>query len=444
MAEIGSALAALEGLKTAVEAVGSAIRGTGVLRAERKAGQSPFSINKSALEASFDGTLSRLQAVDETWWRDLLAKLAHAYIAPDLFRIQSVQNWLALAQTQDDLKALARAKIAGVSEDDQARARLYASFMQATGDNEARARDAASVCVAILLAGAKERLSPELEVFSDIDATRHEETRKIVRDGIRARSGQTVVAKIAKDELAQILKRRSIPGVDALQELNRLLERLEGGDLKSALELVEPELRYWLARLNAGANPADAEKHLKRLRALDPSRDARIVEAWLIVSQDGFDAAIQHIRDVDDPDARSTLVVFLLRKNPEHALEWLKEHKSEGTNLLTGIGWRNAAVLLAEHGHWEEAAEVLSRLSAAHRVECPAIALLEGVIHAAMLLPLKWRAYALRANVFHPDMARHIREDEGAQRHRARGHVPGGGVGAVGRWPAGATARSLA
>jgi len=92
MAEIGSALAALEGLKTALESVGSAIRGTSVLRAERKAGQNPFSINKSALEATFDGTLSRLQAVDETWWRGLLARLAHAYIAADLFRIQSVQE----------------------------------------------------------------------------------------------------------------------------------------------------------------------------------------------------------------------------------------------------------------------------------------------------------------------------------------------------------------
>ena len=67
MAEIGSALAALEGLKTALESVGSAIRGTSVLRAEGKPGQNPFSINKGAFEASFDGTLSRLQAVDETF-----------------------------------------------------------------------------------------------------------------------------------------------------------------------------------------------------------------------------------------------------------------------------------------------------------------------------------------------------------------------------------------
>ena len=221
MAEIGSALAALEGLKTAWELVRSAVLGTSVLRAERKAGQNPFSINRSALEASFDGTLSRLQAVDETWWRGLLAKLAHAYVAPDLFRIHSVQDWLRLARTQDDLKALARAAIAGIDEDDEARARLSASFMQATGDNEARARDATSVCAAILLAGATEKLPPEFQLFSDIEETRHGKTQTMlaeVRESMRARSGQTVVAEIAKIDLAQILERRSVPGVDALQD----------------------------------------------------------------------------------------------------------------------------------------------------------------------------------------------------------------------------------
>jgi hypothetical protein len=426
MAEFGSALAALKGLKTVLELVGSVLRRTSVLRAERKAGQNPFSINKRGLESSFDETLARLQTVDETWWRNPPAKLAHAYVAPDLFRIQSVQDWLALAQTQDDLKALARAEIAGGSEDDQVRARLSSSFMQATGHNQARGRDAISDCVAILLAGAAERLPPEVQIHSDIEETRHAKTQAMVaevRESIRNRSGQTVVADVAKDELVLILKRRSIPGVDAFQELTRLLERIERDDLQGAQELSEPELRYWLARLGASSKPprpADAEKHLQRLRALDPSRDVRIVEAWLIAIQDGFDAAIQHIRDVDNPDARSTLFALLQRKDAELALEWLKEQRSEGASLLTGIGWRNAVVLLAEHGHWKEAAEVLSRLPAAHRIECPDMPFLEGVIHAAMLLPLRWRPYALRGNVFHPDMVRHIREDEGAARHRAK------------------------
>ena len=426
MTDIGSALAALESVKAALDLVGSGIRATRVLRAERNAGQGGFNIGQSALVASFDVTLSRLRAVDETWWRGFIAKLAHAYVAPDLFRIQSVQDWLDLARTQDDLKALAHAAIGGIAEDRRARERLFASFMQRTGDNKVRARDATSLCVAILVAGATGRLTPELQIHSDIEEVRHGETQSMLaelQDNIRARSGQTIAVGAAKNELSQVLKRRGIPGIDTLQELNALLERIVRGDLESARDLFEPELRYWLARVNASSTPvrqADAEEHLQRLYALDPSRDVRIIEAWLIAIREGFDAAIRHIRDIDDPDARSTLLALLIRKDPELAFEWLKPHRSEGASLLTGMGWRNAGVLLADRGYWEEAMEDLSRVPGALRVDCPDIAFVEGVINAAMLLPLEWRLHALRANVFHPDMVHHIREDEVAARHRAK------------------------
>lgn len=338
----------------------------------------------------------------------------------------SVQEWLALAQTQDDLKALARIHIAGASEDDQARARLSTSFMEATGDNEARAHDAILVCVAILVAGAIERLTPELQVLSDIDGTRHETTRAEIaalRQSLPNGGGQSIVVEVAKTELDLVLKRRSIPGVDSLKELTSLLNRIENGDLQSAQEHLEPELRYWLARLSASTKPprpAESGKHLQRLQAINSNRDVRIVEAWLAASRDDFDAAIQLARNVDDPDGRATLFALLERKDQKLALEWLKEHSSEGESLLTGIGWLNAAILLAQQGLWEGAADVLGRQSAAHRDECSDIAFVEGVLEAAMLLPLKWRPHALRANVFNPDMVQQIREDEVAPRHRAK------------------------
>ena len=425
--DFGSALAALEGIKTAAELSGAIGSWTSVLRAERRAGQEPYSVNKGALDQTFDATLARLRVVDETWWTGLLAKVGHAAVAPDLFRIASVQEWLELAQCQDDLKAIARTKLEGLREDDDARGRLVRAFMDATGENIARAQDAIAVCVAILVAGATAQLSQELKIFSDIEADRHQQTHEMLaetRDILRARSGASVLADIGQAELTRILRRRGIPGIDTLTEMEALLGRLlDNGDLAGARERLEPDVLFWLARLCASGEPprlTDAERHLKRLRALDPARDVRIIEAWLTIGRRGLDAAIQHVRDIDDPDARSTLLAVLRLKSLELALEWLRERTAAGPDLLTGFGWRGAAILLAEHGSWEEAAAILARTSTRHRDECPDIAFVEGVLNAAMLLPSGWRRHVLKANVFHPGVVRQIREDHAAASHRVR------------------------
>jgi len=57
-------------------------------------------------------------------------------------------------------------------------------------------------------------------------------------------------------------------------------------------------------------------------------------------------------------------------------------------------------ICLATRDRWEEAAE---RLAAAqeHIEEWPDLAFVEGVINAALLLPVEWRQYALEMHLFH-------------------------------------------
>jgi hypothetical protein len=128
------------------------------------------------------------------------------------------------------------------------------------------------------------------------------------------------------------------------------------------------------------------------------------------------------LRDIDTPDGRATFFSTLFRtRGAETALAWFDNQPGrDHARFLTGLGWSNVAICLVKTDRWEEAA---ARLAAAqeHREEWPDLAFVEGVINAALLLPVEWRQYALEMHLFHEG----IRSNEGvdATRRRARAKV---------------------
>ncbi len=68
---------------------------------------------------------------------------------------------------------------------------------------------------------------------------------------------------------------------------------------------------------------------------------------------------------------------------------------------------------------WEKACDLLAGVQG-HLVEWPDLAFVEGVINAAMLLPLEVRDMALRMNIFHPQI--HTIKGPDVDQRRVRAH----------------------
>ena len=77
------------------------------------------------------------------------------------------------------------------------------------------------------------------------------------------------------------------------------------------------------------------------------------------------------------------------------ALNWFKQQ--DGCNdpeFFTAVGWRNWAFCMAKEGKWKEAAQRLLDFQS-HWLQMPALAFIEGVINAAMMLPEDYREKTL-------------------------------------------------
>ena len=155
------------------------------------------------------------------------------------------------------------------------------------------------------------------------------------------------------------------------------------------------------------------------MRQANPSKETQIIDALIAENEGDVDAALRILRDVANADGRSSLFAMLWRaRGNDAALAWFDEQPNRNEPaFLTAAGWSNLAICLARAERWEEAVSRLAAAEGSHD-EWPDLAFVEGVLNAAMLLPLELRPYALEMNVFHPN----IRTTEGkaADRYRDR------------------------
>jgi tetratricopeptide (TPR) repeat protein len=398
---------------------------------ERRAGQMPFSGGHDPLARGIDDTLDRLRRgnVDNTWWQNLLDRIEHPFVAPDFLRMPALREWLADEQVQRDFKALARDRIMGADSDDQeALARLRQAYAAITGEDERLADWPITVVTAILAAGYLGSIAPQLQPLAGMIRAGSQENREQF-DAVHRRFDELgpdhyVVAahsEHAERELNLLLKQRSLEPERMRQELLTLAQRVTDGDLHHVERSIRAKVQYWAARLHATQSEtlSVARHRLEQLHQTDPGFDTRISDALILEAEGNVDSALQTLRDIDTPDGRATFFTTLFRRRgAETALSWFDEQpERDNASFLTGLGWSNVAVCLAKTGRWEEAAD---RLAAAQEYmkEWPVLALVEGVVNVAMLLPLEWRQHALETMPFYET----VRPVEGvdADRHRAR------------------------
>ena len=216
----------------------------------------------------------------------------------------------------------------------------------------------------------------------------------------------------AAQELDKSRMLRTFDPLRARQNICILQGRVgDEGDLFAASNSAINKVRYWTARLCASDNEtlALARQLRNELRQTDPNTDLSIVDALLAEAEGDANEALRILRDHDDPDSRTVLFGVLIRSRGEHeALAWCAEQIApDGGQLFTAVGWRTWAVCMAKVGKWEEAAQRLLTFQS-YWQEMPALALVEGVINAAMLLPDDHRERVLEIVPIYQDVTPHL------------------------------------
>ena len=106
-----------------------------------------------------------------------------------------------------------------------------------------------------------------------------------------------------------------------------------------------------------------------------------------------------------------------LYRGRDRGLEWFDAYGPGDTRFLTAFGWKNAATLLAEAGRFENAAARLEALPDEMIAECPDILYVDGVINAALTLPVWLRRFALTMQIIE-NRVETLQGAEIAARHR--------------------------
>ena len=392
------------------------------LSRERQAGRRLFVSHEDKLiDAEFDKTIARLRGeeVEDRWLSQIRTFIEHPLVTPELLGEQDIRDWLAEDRVRCDLKALASARLLGVVEDgNNVKQRLIQTHSSISGKPEAFAVEAINCAVAILVAGYRASLKgPLAPVAGLIQAGVTEQREGLGRlsqeiSGVGERleklapDNLVVIAHTsqATQELGRILKRRGFLGDRAREEIRVLVQQIVESDLRYADQGIRTKILYWAARFHTAdvQHIPSARSYLGQLRKLDPRYDTRIVDAYIMEREGDINGALHLLRDINDPDGHSALWSVLSRtRGKEAALLWFEEQPGhEDAGFLTGIGWSNLAISLAEMDEWEKACDSLAGVGG-HLVEWPDLAFVEGVINAAMLLPLEVRHLALRMNIFH-------------------------------------------
>ncbi len=209
--------------------------------------------------------------------------------------------------------------------------------------------------------------------------------------------------------------------MDARAEIAALASLVDDrGDFRLCPDETRKEIYYWAARLHAGdaSGRQRAEAFKAKLIDLHAQADTTIIDAWLEGRSGDWQAALHRVRDIQTPDARANVIVLLrASEGPPAALAWFDNHPDKSPDFLTGLGWLNVAVTMAETGRWEAAVEVLSKLDDSHTDECPDLFFVDGVLNAAQLYPADLRRHALAMSL---EVTPILREGAAADRWRRR------------------------
>ena len=366
-------------------------------RAERSVAQGAAIPN--LLEDNLKTTLQRLRTggLAEPLWRQLITPLMSPAAPLPRLEDSAVREWLSDARVGEDLIALAKAEtLRRPLHDSHVRRKLAESYRKYTSNDQKSATEDIDLAVSVLVAGFLASIPPEHQPTAALILGLSEQTYIREIDPI-TRAAHT---KIATEDLQSILSTHDFVHAHPQKKIQDLLMRVTKGELSATDAETTEKIRYWTARLCASTpKTLDVARALRGdLPTDDPALDLTIVDALIHETTGEPDLALRALRDPHSPDQRAALFATLVRvRGHEAALDWFgREDHTTGVEFFTAHGWRIWGTAMALSGKWSDAAAYLSRFENSWP-EAPSLALIEGVINAAMLLPEYYRPRALHS-----------------------------------------------
>ena len=366
----------------------------------------------SLMDDLLNETLDRIRggSIDTGWWQSLLDRFGQQLIAPDFLRKPALQEWLREEPVANDLKTIATWRVMATAQDEAApRDRLAQTYSNRTGEALYFAAGPIDAVVAILVAGYTEAISADQRAIAGIVQAGFSRTDD--RLDRLAQSVSSLIDPIARKDhtelaeraIARILTLRAFDPAKSRSEIQALQGRLAGGDLAAADDRTKRTVRYWMARLHAGdADTLDVARVFRaQISDGDPDRDLTIVDALIVELEGDPDGAIRILRDHDDPDSRTTVFALLVRSRGANIALEMYADAIDGADVryLTAVGWKIWAGCMAESGRWQEAAQRLAEFDGTWS-EAPALALVEGIINAQLLLPEERRSLTYDTHLY--------------------------------------------
>ena len=301
-------------------------------------------------------TLDRIRddTLGQTSWRSLLLCLGIPGLSPDSLRPLHTYAWLESRETTENLLTLATEKILhGEVTSSGAHENLIDGYSNNTRTPRQTAVEKVNGLVDILVGGYFGAIPPD-----------QKPALALVQEGFRSSRGTTTRAlervhtSDADRQLDAIVLLGRFRPEESREQVQELLTRVTAGDLSAASHVVAQKTRYWAARLCATDDGTlDVAKRVRRaLYDSPPALDLSILDALIAEREGRIQDAIDILRDIQTPDARSVLLgMFRRTDSPERALSWFDQTTDGGAReCLTDHGWCTWAICMAETGRWEE------------------------------------------------------------------------------------------
>ena len=397
--------------------------------AERKANKA--NIPQEFLDDILKETLERLRgtSVDRNWWQKVCNGIAHELMTPEFIRKPALQEWLSDESVTKDLVSLAKAIVMGRQNiSSEPRTRLAKSYSMKTGEIEKFANGPIDVLLSILVSGLIVSIPDDQRVT--IGMIQESKNMILERfDDLENKSNQTIPDSITQKahtneanlRLQKILDLRVFNPAQALAQMRVLYTHVRNGELTATDLETKVEILNWAAKLcveSPEIRPL-ANEIRNELRDIAPDHDLSIVDALLADAEGDKQKAISILRDKEDAESYSTLFSLLARNISEsRALEWYSEKNDlNNAEFFTPVGWKNWAICMASAKRWDETTQQLLQLESLWD-EFPALAYVEGIINAAMLLPNDIRSIAIENVPLYPEIAPSYGSD--AEEHHSR------------------------
>lgn len=369
------------------------------VRAERDAATEGL-VPPDAFGAAIDEVVARLTGDprNDAAFETVAVRAGHAVVATGVLRKPAVREWLRRPYVAADLRRAARLSVLHPTAPATAPTdETLAAFEEATGEHRRRGEDAFDQVVGVVVASV--RSAQGLDSTITVAANELQADRVVGRiDRLEDRlaapptlvaAGSATLAECADAALIRTLARRFVVPPDETRRALRALDaRMEHGDLRGAPSAVRARVLWWAARFAASDPDSEYDNLIARASALDPHADFGLHEALRLDTFGRHDDALKQLRDRDDPDARSIILILLGKAGRRSdALDWLGNLNALAPSCFTGMGWRALGVFLMDEGRYAEAAQVLARCTPEHEAECPDILYVRGLASAASQYP---------------------------------------------------------